>query len=104
MVIPRLLFLCVGCYYIFYGFYGLFLELLPYGLLTGTYGVFLELVPYNLPFEIRPGPQVESKRIYDIFSLGGSHLTHAIIALLRKTAKILGQPGLHVTRCMHAYM
>ena len=38
------------------GFYGLFLELVSYDLVSETYGLFLKLVPYGL-FEIRPGPQ-----------------------------------------------
>lgn len=32
----------------YFGFYGLFLELVFYGLIFGTYGLFLELVTYGL--------------------------------------------------------
>jgi hypothetical protein len=42
VVIPRLFF-GRGFYDPVSGFYGLFLDLLPYGLVPGTYGLFLEL-------------------------------------------------------------
>jgi hypothetical protein len=55
VIIPRMFF-GRGFYDLVSGFYGLSLELVPYGPIPGTYGLFLKLVLCGLLFEIRPDP------------------------------------------------
>lgn len=59
VVISRVLF-GRGFYAFVPGIYGLFLEVLTYGLVPGT---------GDIPFETRPGPKMETNGVYVILSI-----------------------------------